>query len=137
MRHLGSFWAVRDRPNVVLLRYEDLLADLEGEMRYLSRCLGIEVPETAWRQLVEAATFEQMKASAAEIAPETDLGFWKQTASFFHHGTSQQWRRILADADLPRYVSKVHRCAPAELIEWVHDPPLPAQALGAAGLGDS
>src|SRR5215469_15723847 len=35
LRHLDTFWQVRDQPNIILLRYEDLLDDLEGQMRYI------------------------------------------------------------------------------------------------------
>ena len=33
MRHLSDAWARRGEPNVLLVRYDDLLADLEGQMR--------------------------------------------------------------------------------------------------------
>src|SRR5882672_8211131 len=41
LHHLSTFWAVRDRANVVLLHYDDLKADLEGQMRYVADRLGI------------------------------------------------------------------------------------------------
>jgi hypothetical protein len=135
MRHLGSFLAARDLPNVVMLRYEDLQVDLEREMRRLAARLGIAVPEQAWPGLVEAATFDRMRARAADLVPEQDLGLWQETDRFFHRGTSEQWRRILTDADLPRYVSQVCECAPDDLIEWVHNPPLPMGSREAAATG--
>ena len=45
-------WARRDEPNVVLVHYDDLFADLEGEMRRLADRLGIAVPEERWPELV-------------------------------------------------------------------------------------
>ena len=48
---LSSFWSVRDRPNVVMLHYGDLQADLEGQMRSLADRLGIAV---ASRQVARA-----------------------------------------------------------------------------------
>jgi hypothetical protein len=48
LHHLDTFWQVRDQPNIVLLRYEDLLDDLEGQMRYIAARLGIAITETAW-----------------------------------------------------------------------------------------
>src|ERR1039457_6329383 len=36
MWHLSDAWARRGEPNVVLLRYEDLCADLPGHMRWLA-----------------------------------------------------------------------------------------------------
>ncbi len=46
----------RHDPNVVLVHYADLIADLGGEMRRLASCFGIEVPKDTWPILVEAAT---------------------------------------------------------------------------------
>ena len=61
VHHLSTFWAVRDRPNVVLFHYDELKADLEGQMRRLAAHLGISVPEERWPELVDAATFERMQ----------------------------------------------------------------------------
>ena len=44
MWHLTDAWARRDEPNMVLVHYEDLSADLDGEMRRLADRLGIRVP---------------------------------------------------------------------------------------------
>jgi hypothetical protein len=126
LHHLQTFWDVRDRPNVVLLRYEDLLADLEGQMRLLAERLGIQVSDELWPSLVEAATFDQMSRRPKELAPEASHELWLDTDRFFHSGTTQQWRRIITDEDLPRYVARVRECAVrTDLVEWVHRPPLP------------
>ena len=39
-------------------------------MRRLARRLGIEVAESTWPGLVDAARFEQMKARADDLAPD-------------------------------------------------------------------
>jgi hypothetical protein len=57
LRHLSAAWTRRGEPNVVLLHYEDLSADLEGEMRRLAARLGIAVPDAIWPGMVEVATF--------------------------------------------------------------------------------
>ena len=50
--------------------------DLAGEMRGLATRLGIEVAESHWRDLVDAATFRNMRARADEIAPDTTNAIW-------------------------------------------------------------
>jgi len=105
----------------VLLRYEDLLDDLEGQMRDLAGRLAVDVSEHRWPELVGAATFDQMKARASDLAPESSHdGFWKNTEQFFHQGTTGQWQRIVADDELARYVARVTACAAPELAAWVH-----------------
>ena len=86
----STFWAVRDRPNVVLLHYDDLKADLEGQMRALARAarhLGSRGPR--WPELVEAATFERMRAGADRIAPDTTNAIWQSNQQFFHRGVER------------------------------------------------
>ena len=65
MLHLGDAWERRREPNVVLVHYDDLVADLDGSMRRLSRLLGIPVDEERWPALVHAATFEAIRAGAS------------------------------------------------------------------------
>ena len=68
MWHLSDAWARQGQLNVLLLHYDDLLRDLDGEMRRLARRLGVTVSERqAWPGLVQAATFEQMRARADQF----------------------------------------------------------------------
>ena len=127
LHHLDTFWQVRDQPNIVLLRYEDLLDDLEGQMRYIAARLGIAITETAWPDLVQAATFAVMKGRAGELAPEASHdGFYHDRSQFFHSGSTGQWRQVLSEEELPRYAARVAECAPADLAAWIHRPALPA-----------
>ena len=122
LNHLETFWAVRDRPNVIMIRYEDLQADLEGTMRMLAARLGIDIPEERWPRLVEAATFESMRGRATELAPNSTAKLWHDNTQFFHRGTSGQWRDLLDDAGVARYLARASSLASPELLEWIHQP---------------
>jgi aryl sulfotransferase len=120
VHHLAGFWAARRRGDVVLLYYDDLQADLEGEMRRLADRLGIEVPEARWPALVDAATFAEMRRRADVVAPDTAHHLWKSNTGFFHRGRSGQWRDVLDDGGLARYEARVRALAPPDLIGWLH-----------------
>jgi aryl sulfotransferase len=121
LRHLETFWKARDRPNVVLLHYDDLKRDLEGQMRMLARRLGIAVPEDLWPALVKAATFDEMKKAADKTAPSASESIWKDNSQFFHRGTSGQWRDVLrSEGDLARYIARVRELTDADIAEWAH-----------------
>ena len=110
----------------MLPRYEDLLDDLDGQMLYIVGRLGIAITETAWPDLVRAATFEDMKGRAGELAPEASHdGFYYDRAQFFHSGSTGQWRQVVSEEELPRYAARVAECAPADLATWIHRPSLP------------
>jgi aryl sulfotransferase len=121
LHHLQTFWDVRDRPNVVMLHYDDLRRDLEGQMRALAARLAIDVPEDRWPTLVEAAGFESMKSNADRVTPDATNAIFVDNEQFFRAGTSRQWERILTnDADMERYFTRVNALASPELIAWVH-----------------
>jgi aryl sulfotransferase len=46
--HLAGGWERHDDEQVVLLHYDDLLADLDGQMRLLADRLGIQVSDRAF-----------------------------------------------------------------------------------------
>ena len=117
---ITTLWNARDRPNVVLFHYDDLKSDLEGEMRRLAAHLGIAVPEELWPELVDAATFERMRAGADRIAPDTTHAIWQSNQEFFHRGVSGQWRELLDDEGLRRYNARVAELADPDLARWLH-----------------
>lgn len=119
MRHLSEAWSRRADPNVVLVHYDDLLSDLEGQMRRLADRLGIAVEEQSWPALFEAATFERMRGRDDVLVPPPP-GIAPDNALFFRRGTSGAAREILNDHETARYHAQVARLAPSDLIEWLH-----------------
>jgi hypothetical protein len=69
VEHLQTFWDAAGDLDVVYLHYDDLKADLEGQMRQLAARLGIDVGEHRWPRLVQAATFESMRARVGTTVP--------------------------------------------------------------------
>jgi aryl sulfotransferase len=126
VHHISTFWSERDQPNVLLLHYDDLQADLDGQMRFVSAQLGIPVDEARWPALVEAATFDRMRAAADRVAPDTTNQIWQSNEQFFHRGTSGQWRTLLDAAGLERYFARVAELAPDDIARWLHRDAVPA-----------
>lgn len=118
--HLRGYWEHRHDPNVVLLHYGDLERDLVGEMQYLAERLGLERSRERLEELAPYASFETMKAAAAQVAPNADQTFWKSTDAFFHKGKSGQWREFITDDDLPRYDKRVAELCDPDLAHWLH-----------------
>ena len=121
MHHLATFWAVRDRSNVVLVHYSDLQRDLQGEMCRIAERLGIPIAEDVLPQLVAAAQFDAMRERADELAPETHHGSWHDNRNFFHAGRHGQWRTLLDDDNAQRrYAARVRELAAPDLADWAH-----------------
>jgi aryl sulfotransferase len=126
MWHLSDAWARRGEPNVVLMHYDDLSADLDGEMRRLAVLLGINVENRTWPELVQAARFEQMRARAEQLAPDP-VGVLKDRAAFFRRGSSGAGREVLSGDELDQYRARTGHMAPRDLLIWLHrqDDPWP------------
>jgi aryl sulfotransferase len=117
MQHLSAAWTRRGEANVELVHYEDLGADLEGQMRRIASRLDITVPETTWPGLVQAATFQQMRAAAGQIQP---LAKSDDPAAFFRSGTSGVAAELLTSTELAYYYERAARYCPPELLAWLH-----------------
>ena len=124
VEHLQTFHDAPADLDVVSLHYDDLKADLEGQMRKLATRLGIEVDEDRWPRLVQAATFDSMRSKADTTVPGGGREHWIDPTAFFSRGTSGQWRDLLDDADLARYAARVRALASADLVEWLHREPI-------------
>jgi aryl sulfotransferase len=120
MWHFTDAWARRGEPNILLVHYANLCADLEGQMRWLAGRLGITVPERTWPALVRAATFESMSRNADQLVPAP--GLFKSNAAFFRRGSSGAGREILSDAEIARYYARVTGMAPPDMLAWLHSP---------------
>jgi aryl sulfotransferase len=120
MWHLCDAWARRGEPNVQLIHYDDLSADLEGQMRRLAAQLGIAVPEPTWPGLVHAASFEQMRAKSSQMV--SAAGVLKSSAAFFRRGTSGAGAEILAPEEIAHYHARAAQLAPPDILAWLNSP---------------
>lgn len=117
--HLTDAWSRRHDPNVLLIHYDDLLADLDGQMRALSERLGITVVAERWDALVSAATFDRMRARADRLVPDP-VGLLRRPQAFFRSGISGAGAARLTPAELDRYHRRAAALAPPDLLAWLH-----------------
>ncbi len=104
---IRSWWAIRDLPNVKMIHFANLKADMPGEIRSIAEFLNIPIDESNWDAIVEHCGFDYMKANATKSVP---LGgaFWEGGAqTFVHKGNNGRWRDILTAEDSARYEAKV------------------------------
>ena len=118
--HLTDAWRrAAEAPNVLLVHYADLSADLDSSMRRIAERLGIPVPEKVWSDLVDAAGFARMRERATDLAPDP-AGIMKDRAAFFRRGASGAGRELLTDVEFARYLERAAELAPPDLLTWLH-----------------
>jgi aryl sulfotransferase len=101
--NIRSWWEIRHLPNVMLLHFADLKADMPGQIRRIAEFLEIEIDEERWPLILEHCSFDYMKRNAALAAP---LGgaLWEGGGStFIHKGTNGRWRDVLSDEESRKY----------------------------------
>ncbi|MBZ4421224.1 sulfotransferase domain-containing protein [Myxococcus sp. RHSTA-1-4] len=69
--HLESWWPHRADPNVLHVRYEDLVGDLEGSIRRVARFLDLPIEEDRMGAILEKCSFAYMKQHDARFDVRT------------------------------------------------------------------
>lgn len=116
--HLASWWPLRNEPNVLMLHYADLLADLGAEMRQIADFLALDVPEDAWADVVGRCRIGAMREQA-RAAGHIDMGFDGGADSFFNTGTNGEGARQLSDDLLVRIGDHCAAHLESDAIDWL------------------
>lgn len=130
--NIRSWWAIRHLPNLMLLHFEELKADLPGQIRRIATFLEIPVDEARFPAIVEHCSFDWMKANATRTVP---LGgaLWDGGAqTFVHKGTNGRWRDVLTPEDNRRYEAAAQRELGPDCAHWLATGAMPAALARAA-----
>ena len=120
LQHLDTGWQRRHEPNIALVHYADLQADLACELLRLARVLGIPCSPERARELAPEASLARMRERAADVTPSGSQGTWKDVHAFFRTGGSGEWCARLSAADLAAYEARVAALVAPDLAAWAH-----------------
>jgi aryl sulfotransferase len=121
---------------VLVVRYEDLLVDLDGWMRVIAARLGVAVDPAVWPALVSATTFASMRADVAAVAPDPG-GILRDPTAFFRRGTSGAGRETLSEVEYRHYRDRVRELSSPILDAWLHAEGRQAPTSKGRQLGDA
>jgi aryl sulfotransferase len=117
--HVRSWWEVRSLPNVLLVHFNDMKADLEGTIRRVADFLGISVDGETLARILSHCSFDYMKAHAPEVAPRGGAA-WKGGAdTFINKGTNGRWRDRLTAEDVAAYEERALAELGPECARWL------------------
>lgn len=126
--NLRGWWAIRELPNLLLVHFAELKADLPGQIRRIARFLEIEPSPDAWDRIVEHCTFGWMKANAAKAAPLGGI-FWDGGAeTFVHKGTNGRWRDLLTAEQNAAYEARAEAELGRDCAHWLATGRMPVPA---------
>lgn len=121
LQHLSVAWDRRHLPNVHLVHYADLTADLPGELWRLGRALGFELTPERAGELATNAAIDRMRDRATDVVPSASMGLWRDPSRFIRTGGCGEWRALVTPADEDRYRRRVSSLVPEDLARWIHD----------------
>jgi aryl sulfotransferase len=117
--NVRSWWAVRRLPNVKMIHFSALKADMPGEIRQIAEFLGTPIDPSRWNAILEHCSFDYMKKNATKSTPLGGL-FWDGGAeTFIHKGTNGRWRDILTADDGERYERRALDELGEECARWL------------------
>jgi aryl sulfotransferase len=117
--NIQTWWDIRHLSNVKLLHYNDLKADLPGEMRRIAEFLGIPVDEAKWPAIVEHCTFDYMKENAEVLSPALNELWEGGMKSFINKGTNNRWRDVLTAEEIQKYEDTVRANLSPDCAAWL------------------
>jgi aryl sulfotransferase len=101
--NIRSWWEIRHLPNVMLLHFADLKADMPGQIRRIAEFLDIDIDEERWPAILEHCSFDYMKAHAELAAPLGGVLWEGGAKTFVNKGTNGRWRDLLSNEECRRY----------------------------------
>ncbi len=117
--NVRSWWEIRDLPNLMLVHFNHLKQDMEGEMRRIAEFLEIPIDESHWPSIVEHCSFNYMKANAVNSVPLGGI-FWDGGATtFINKGTNGRWRDVLTSEEIEKYERMAVEKLGTECAEWI------------------
>jgi aryl sulfotransferase len=114
-----SFWAARRDANVLLVHYNDLKADLAGEIARIAGFLEIVLPAPVMAEIVSAADFEAMREQGEALMPGAGTTWQDGAKTFLNKGVNGRWQGACTSEDLGAYRAKVAAEFTPGLAAWL------------------
>jgi aryl sulfotransferase len=99
--HVQSWWNIRHLPNVKLIHFDRLRADMRGSIRQIADYLDIAIDERTFPKIVEHCSVDFMKKRAARVQL-LEMVFEGGGANFINKGTNGRWKDILSAQDIAK-----------------------------------
>jgi aryl sulfotransferase len=100
-KHVQGWWDLRDLPNVLLVHFNDLKADMRQEIQRVAEFLDVEPEESQWPGILKHCSFDYMRQELAKHEL-LDQFFNGGGNAFIHRGTNGRWRDVLSAEEISR-----------------------------------
>lgn len=101
--NVRTWWQVRHLPNMLMLHYADMKADLPGTVRRIAAFLDIGLDDETFRKAVLHSSFDLMKAHTEQAAPLGGAVWQGGAQTFVNKGTNGRWQGMLTPEETAAY----------------------------------
>jgi aryl sulfotransferase len=130
--NVRSWWEIRHLPNVMMLHFSELKADMPRQIRRIADFLDIAIDETRWPAILEHCSFDYMKRHAERTVPLGGV-FWDGGAqTFINKGTNGRWREVLTPDECAKYDSRAINELSPECAHWLETGEMLSEVRAAA-----
>lgn len=117
--NIRSWWEIRNLPNVKLLHYNVMKADMPGQIRNIAAHLQIPIDESRWPAILKHCSFDYMRDYGDKTVPLGGAIFEGGAKTFINKGTNGRWRDVLTTQDCQRYEDMARRELGEECAQWL------------------
>jgi hypothetical protein len=86
--HLDGYWQDRDKPNLMILTFEEMKADLEGAVRRFADVMDVRLNDKEFARVCEKSSFAYMKGVEAKFRPAALTPFSARNRKMMRRGAS-------------------------------------------------
>jgi aryl sulfotransferase len=122
--HVQGWWDIRGLPNVLLVHFANLKADLPGEIRRIARHLEIPLDEVLMPRIIEHCGFDYMQQAAARMEA-LNMQFKDGARTFFNKGTDGRWKDVLTVEEVAKADEIAARNLTPDCAHWLKTGELP------------
>jgi aryl sulfotransferase len=115
---VGSWWALRDRPNVLLVHYAGLMHDLPGQVARIARFVGADPERMPTERIVEHCAFGYMRSRAERLVPFGGAHM-SEPQAFFNKGPARDFRTELTPVQIERFDGRALEKLGRECALWL------------------
>jgi len=117
--HTQSWWNYRHLPNILFVHYNDLKADLAGELRRLADFLAIPLANEDLPPLMQTVGLDAMRERESRLNKSWSSTFTEGAKTFFFKGTNGRWKDVLSAEEVQMYEDKAAQVLTLECRAWL------------------
>jgi aryl sulfotransferase len=121
LHHTATWWAFRNRENILFLHFNDLRDNLPGEIRHIANFLNIALSDAELARMIRMVSLEEMRSEAERTDSGLVSSFKGGATTFFFKGTNGRWKDVLSTGELALYKQKVSELLPPAGVEWIEN----------------